>query len=500
VNAPAPRLTVTELARAGRHLPPTFELALAVTTPAAADRRRADGPTSVLRCEAVLRLLPGRRLVARVRVDGRLRALKLFFGPGARRYFRRERRGCEAMRAAGVATPALAGAVADTDGSARGLLFDWIEDATPLSPFDQAGLASAAAELARLHASGWRHGDLHLDNFLVAPGPGRPQLIDGDGVRRDRAGEVARAAAIDDLATLCAQRPPRADDDLDGIWRAYAGARGWADADGAAPAAVPAAVPAVLLERLGRQRRARLERYLRKTQRDCSEFRVERSWRHCLLAVRACWRDELAALLRDPEAAMAAGEVVKAGNSATVVRVALGASSCIVKRYNLKNAGQALRRNLRGMPRFRRAWAFGQGLHLLEVATARPLALLERRAGPWRGVAYLVMEDVGRHDLAGEIAATGLTDERLDQVVALFTDLGRAGLTHGDTKATNLLVDGAALRLVDLDAMALDDRGRAADLARFLENFEAGSAPRRRFAEAFAAAGLTASADGAAPS
>ncbi len=482
MTAPLPRLTGADLAAAGRRLPETFELALATTTPADADRGRTGAAPAVMRCESVLRLLPGRRLVARVRVNGIERVLKLFFGRGAGRYFRREWRGCEALRAAGVATPALAGAVVG-DAGARGLLFDWIADAGALDPFDQDGVEAAAAELARLHAGGWRHADLHLDNFLLAPGLGRPHLIDGDGVRPGDAGGVHRDAAIEDLATFCAQRPPRADDGLEGIWRAYAAARGWPGHDGAAAG--------ILADALGRQRRARLRRYLGKTQRDCSEFRVERSWRRCLMAVRACWSDDLAELLRDPEAAFADAEVVKAGNSATVVRVELGGGCCIVKRYNLKSAGHALRRNLRGTPRFRRAWAFGQGLNLLGIATARPLALLERRAGPWRGVAYLVMEDVGRQDLAGEIAASGLTEDRLAQVVALFADLARAGLSHGDTKATNFLVDGGDLRLVDLDAMALDDRGRGADLTRFLDNFEAGSETRRRFVDAFAAAGLT---------
>ena len=186
-----PRLTVADLAAKGRELPEAFELALVTTTPAEAERGRASGSTSLLECESVLRLLPGRRLVARVRVDGAERVLKLFFGGGAGRYFRRERRGCEALRATGVATPALAGAVCG-DAGARGLLFDWIGDARPLDPFDQGGLEAAAAELARLHAGGWRHADLHLDNFLVAPGLGRPHLIDGDGVRP---ADVLRPAA-----------------------------------------------------------------------------------------------------------------------------------------------------------------------------------------------------------------------------------------------------------------------------------------------------------------
>jgi Ser/Thr protein kinase RdoA (MazF antagonist) len=188
--------------------------------------------------------------------------------------------------------------------------------------------------------------------------------------------------------------------------------------------------------------------------------------------------------------------VLKAGNSATVIRAEVGARRCVVKRYNVKGPWHALRRSLRIIPRFRRSWLNGQRLHLLAIPTARPLALVERRWGPGRGVAYLVMEDLsdpgvgGPRDLAEEVRS-GVAAERVDQVVALFQALQVGELSHGDTKATNFLVDAHdRLCLIDLDAMRSGRRALAGDVARFLDNFAGRPALRRRYAEALRAAGL----------
>jgi len=481
VSGEPARFDAAALGAAGRDLPPAFEVVLDWLE---APSGRSPGPVE-LDCDAVLRLLPGRRLVARVRLAGETAVLKLFLGPDAARYCERERRGCALLRDAGVATPALLGTVTGPGG--RGLVFEYLAEAEPLRADDQDGLAAAAAELARLHQCGCRHTDLHLDNFLVAPGRSRPCLIDGDGVRRAGGGALGLGPSLEDLAVLGAQRPPRLEAGLEGLWQAYAAVRGWA----AGPAETERFGAAV-----GGQRRVRLRRYLAKAQRDCSEFLCRRDWRRYLVAVRGAWDDDLAALLDDPEAAMADAAVLKAGNSATVVRARLGTGTCVIKRYNHKNRWQALRRNLRPLARFRAAWCNGQRLHMLEIPTARPLALLERRWGPWRGVAYLVMEDLAGAagdglDLAAEVAAAGLDDARLAQVVQIFRDLETAELVHGDTKASNFLVVADAVHLVDLDALGEGGAaGRAGDRRRFLDNFRRLPELQARIEAAFAAAGL----------
>jgi hypothetical protein len=175
----------------------------------------------------------------------------------------------------------------------------------------------------------------------------------------------------------------------------------------------------------------------------------------------------------------------------------------VIKRYNLKGPWHALRRALKPTARFRRAWLNGQRLQFLDIPTARPLALVERRFGPLRGVAYLVMEDLGDRDLGIEVAVGGLTEVRLAQVAALFRALGAAGLTHGDTKASNFLVTADGVAVIDLDAMhssvnksLVNKRSvnkssvsEHPDLTRFLANFDHLPDVRARVRAALSGAG-----------
>jgi len=486
-----PELTAGAVAAAGRNLPERFVLTLDSAADGALPSADAGRARMRLECREILRLLPGRRLVARVAAAGRPAILKLFVGPGARRYWARERRGCRLLAGAGVATPGIVAELhtgadeAPGVHRAHGLLLEYLREACPVSAEDAGSVARAAAQLARLHAAGCRHGDLHLDNFLTVPGSATVYLIDGDGVRRCWTGAPGRRRCRDDLGMLCAQCPPLADDRLSEVYAAYARERGWPTggdsfADSVARLAATTRV----------QRRRRLQRYLAKTQRECSEYVCRRDWQRYLLAVRDAWDDALAAFAEDPEAAFRSGEVLKAGHSATVARVCLGGRVCIVKRYNLKSRWHAVRRVMKPMARFRLAWLNGQRLHLLGIPTARPLALLECRWGPVRGVAYLVMEDLGDLDLASEVAGTGLSDIRLAQVIDIFRALQLAGLSHGDTKASNFLVGPAGVAVIDLDAMADSPAGQARDRRRFLANFDDRPDVRRRAAAAMAAAGL----------
>jgi tRNA A-37 threonylcarbamoyl transferase component Bud32 len=472
-------MTPAGLAAAGRDVTVPFRCRL---------QQADDGHDVDLTCVTLLRLLPGRRVVARAEVDGHAVLLKLFLGRGAARYAQREWRGCRRLAALEVPTPAvlarLQAPATDHNTPAHALLLEYLHDAVPAHPEDLSAVRDAALWLARLHDAGYRHRDLHLDNILTVPG-GQCWLIDGDPVRRARwPGRVGRRPGLRNLAILCAQRPPLADADLDVVYAAYAGQRGWTGADrGAGVEALRRATQ--------RQRSRRLRRYLRKSLRSCTEFRVERSWRHFLTALRSAWDDDLATFATDPEAAFSGAQVLKAGNSATVVRARIGERTLIVKRYNTKGLWHALRRALKPAARFRRAWLNGQRLWLLGIPTARPLLLLERRFGPLRGVAYLVMEDLGDGDLATEVDQQGMSASRLGQLVDLFRALRGAGLSHGDTKATNLLVIPAGLAVIDLDAMVESAAGQGRDVRRLLANFDGRPEVRRQIAEAFAAAGLS---------
>jgi tRNA A-37 threonylcarbamoyl transferase component Bud32 len=436
----------------------------------------AGGTSQRWECLTLLRVLPGRRLVARARSASGGGAgevlLKLFYGPSHERYCRRERIGLERLGRAGIPVPTVIDGIAAP--GVRGLVIGILPDARPIVDSDQHAMETVAGYFGRLHAAGILQTDMHLGNFVASGGT--IYAVDGDGVRESRRVRSG-GAGLDNLALLAAQRAPRHDDGLAGLLAAYVRARG-----GEAPTSDG------FRRRLDRARRTRMRRYLGKTRRDCSEFVVRAERNRTAYAVRgigeALIRRWLGASTDDT---FASSETLKAGNSATVVRTALP-DAVVIKRYNVKSALHRLRRMLRRHPRYRRAWMYGQLLHLLEIPTARPLALVEERHFGVRGLAYLVQANLSGPSLAEEVARSGLSQARCEEVAQLFAMLETAGLTHGDAKASNFLVHQDRIHLIDLDAMRIDPSRVGADRQRFLENWKGDE--RRRFHAAFVDAGL----------
>ena len=133
------------------------------------------------------------------------------------------------------------------------------------------------------------------------------------------------------------------------------------------------------------------------------------------------------------------------------------------------------------------SWLEGHRLNFLGIATPRPLALVEQRAGPLRGKAWLISEYCDGASLAERYPDpdTAPPAAELDALGALLRQLVAARISHGDLKATNLLWCDGTPHLIDLDAMR-QHAGEAAfrrawekDCARFLRNWPQGSALRR---------------------
>lgn len=444
-------LSLAELQAQGRDLPTPFILEGSLNP--APD----DGP---IECLEVLRVLPGRRIVMRARLGARQCALKLFVGDRAALSARRERAGLELLAASGVDTPEL---IADLHlpGGGEGILVDWLAGSRPVDEEDVQGLADVAAALARLHANGAIQHDAHLNNYL-RDADGMLHAIDGDGVRRPA--RLRRRQELANLALLLAQLPPPDATRLPVVAEAYWRAR-WGSDPGPDELAA-------LQRRVHAQRAGRMRRYLRKTLRDCSEFHGERKNGRFVVCARNAWTAQMAEFVDRPEDHLVAGTVLKAGNSATVMRLRIGETAYVVKRYNVKGFFHGLRRALRPTPRYRVAWLSGHRLLRLGIATPRPVALLEARQG-LATVAYLVMEDLGAaRDLAQAVAGEGYTAGVGRAVAGLFRGLRDAGLVHGDTKASNFLVRDASVYLIDLDAMKPGSQTRSRDVARFLANWD----------------------------
>ncbi len=407
-------------------------------------------------CTEVLRLQPGRRLTARMVVEGRDLVVKAFFGTHGGRDFGRERRGIALLRASGVATPALIGV--GRGGAARLLAFECIDDVGLPGRGDVGPLL---ATLARLHRRGVRQRDLHVGNFLVQKE--RVFAIDGGSVKRGP-WAVGRARSWRDVARLLAHFPAADLPCLAELAGQYAQGRGWPP---------KAEDSRRLLELVAAARRRRVAKFVAKTVRDCTEFAIRREADRLVAVARGDDDPQLCAVIGDPERALAAGVPLKRGNTATVARV----GELVVKRYHVKNRRHQWRLAMRPS-RARRAWQVGHGLRFLGIATARPRAMIERRR-PTVGAAtaYLVLDYVDGEPLADVVEARGLDSPLAGALRTLFQSLRELRISHGDTKASNFVAAADGIWVLDLDAARLHRRvGRfrrrhRRDLARFLCNW-----------------------------
>lgn len=464
-----PLLDAAALRAAGRKPPAPFRI------------RLGDGGELLVR--ALLRVLPGKRVVGDcIDAGGARRLVKLFIDKHSARHWQREHEGIAALAAAAIPTPALVAAQPLAAGG-HALLTDFLDGADTLldgwrpfaasAPGDEraiALLAPAFALLGRVHAAGLSHDDLHFGNFLRHAG--RLLLIDGDAVRRHGAGALGEKTTARDLAMLLAQLPRTWDGHTAPLLAAYRGSHPQAPGD------------AALARALKEERAWRLRDYLAKTGRDCSLFKVDQRFDRFTAVVRA-QADGLAALVADPDRQIDAGRLLKRGNTCTVARVDIDGRPMVVKRYNLKNARHALSRLWRPS-RGWHSWREGHRLRLFGIPTPAPLALVEERWGPLRGRAWLVNDYCAGTDLLSLLDPAAAPPPAIAASLhTLFATLHRERISHGDLKATNLLWDGSAVNLIDLDAMrqhrstASHARAWRRDRHRLLRNWPQDSALQR---------------------
>lgn len=440
-----------------------------------------------LRCERALRLLPGRRWTLAGVLEGDRRAVvaKLFLRcRGGQRHFERERSGLMALHERGIAAPQLLYA-GPLDAPAGWLVLTAALEGMPADRLGEAARAPVLRAVAAQHAAGIEQTDAHLANFLVIGDVA--WTLDGAGIRA-QAAPLETGRAQRNLAVWLAQWPPGG---AMPPWQAYRLAR----ADGHLPGG-----EAALARAVAQARRRREERLLAKVLRSCGAVAVTPGWRRFVAVTRAADTPALRAVLADPDAALGAAEAqwLKRGNSASVVRLSVGGRALVVKRYNLKNLAHRLRRFWRPS-RAWHSWRNAHRLGLWGIPTPPPVALLECRFGPLRGRAYYLSEAVAGETLATVLPAADAARRArlLARLCALLAILQRLRLTHGDLKATNLLLDPEdRLMLLDLDALrrhrrrAAFERAFARDLARLRANWNDDADLRAALERALAEAGL----------
>lgn len=440
-------------------------------------------PAGAIALQRWLRVLPGKRLVAVGELNGQAVVVKLFTARAADRHAQRELDGLLALKAAGIATPAIV-AHGDLEPDGRFICTEYLQGSSSLQQLwdvsDDRPIGSAPAvdllgqalgSIAAMHRAGLMQTDLHLGNFLLQGE--QLYVIDGDAIELVSPGQpLAAQRAEDNLAIFFAQ--------LDRSWDEYAELLLIHYLQVNAERAIN---PVRLAERIQRVRAQRLADWLRKAVRDCSLFQVKRNWWRYSAAVRARAAD-LRPLLEAPDAPFEQTPQLKDGATSSVTLAPLGATCVVIKRYNIKGLGHWLSRFWRPS-RAWHSWLAAQRLQFLRIPTPAPLAMIESRFGPLRRRAWLICEYCPGQSLMELFGAQGErlpTPEQGHALLSMLRQLAESHISHGDFKATNLLWHADKVWLIDLDSMQVHP-GQASwrvawltDRARLIRNWPQGSA------------------------
>jgi tRNA A-37 threonylcarbamoyl transferase component Bud32 len=327
-------------------------------------------------------------------------------------------------------------------------------------------LSGLGASVAAFHACGYVHGDLHHGNVLATAGG--PVLLDLQRVRKAR----SAAARIRDLAHL--------DHSLAAFLSTSDRVRVRAAALGITRPFDAAARAALRAVGRASDRRARVHAASRRRHalRDGRAYaRVGLDGARGLRAL-ALPETAVAAALAAHGAALAAADARVLENDArgALCTLEVGGHRLVSKEAHVRSVARAVADLWRGSPA-RRAWAAGHGLEVLGVGAAAPLGYLEwRRFGlPVRSIVLLedLRPDEGAHRVL-ESAPPAARAAALDALLGLVLRLHRAGVDHGDLKASHVLLRPSARgfepRLIDLEgvrfAARLSDRRRVRALAQ----------------------------------
>lgn len=423
---------------------------------------RLDSET-VLQCEQLLRHLPRRRVVLAGRMRSQPVVVKIFSARGkARREFSREYHNLYQLAKQGLPVPEpvlrieqsgwCAFVLPRIDGVSAGKVYRQRE----LEPEDlQRRLAGLVVDLFR---AGFVQTDLHLDNFMLSDD--RFYMLDAGSIKRVAPEPVASFQLQDSLATLLTQFYPV---DVDSrILDSVAPTSGNADK-----------LSRMVLSR----RRARLGTLMRKSLRSSTRYRVIRNKNMNGVCIRH-WSSQVHRILeKGMDEAIKEGEVLKDGNSATVVRYRENGIDWVIKRYNVKGFTVAIKRLF--LSRARRSWKNALWLQFNGLATPAPVAFLREKRKRVRARHYYISEHVDG-DLLKTWSAESLlrNDPVLEELRAIFCVMREPGFIHGDFKAANFLVDcSRRVHLLDLDAMRSARPGRRqikairGDRRRFLRNW-----------------------------
>lgn len=439
----------------GRHIPLPFSIS--ITT---------EQGNAVLKIDTLLRVVPGKRLVALTTWQDRTVIVKIFISSNRwKRALLKEITGINTLRQARLPTPSLLLQTSTADSKAGVLITEYLHNGASLATlFAEAKTEEARAAVLEMgvkvvadcHMAGLWQDDIHLDNFMLSAGV--VYVLDGADIKTK--GKILNTLTrLKNFARFLAQFPVEQDEHWPLLLELYRLKAPELKVDDTTEFG----------EMLREARSKRLNAFERKLNRSTTANRCEQGSNFFYVYDRSIHCAELEHFLTDPDSFIDNHKLLKNGNSSTVAIVQIDERNYVLKRYNIKNFWHGLSRAFRPS-RAHNSWRNASMLEMLGVATAHPYLYLEERLlWVFRRRAYFLCEYLDEKDL-GTAWENNELEIAENDMVALFRKLFQVlrdyRISHGDMKSTNFLLCNGRLHVLDLDAMQ-----RSRWKTQFLERF-----------------------------
>ncbi len=432
--------------------------------------------SDTLACTEILRIVPGKRIVCKAKLNDIDVIAKFFVDPvRSARHMARESQGLKTLHDACIPAPKLF-AESAIEGSVNILITEYLSEAKSLYALLKVHdiehqniqlLKRFFALVAKFHKAGVVQNDLHLDNFLLKGDV--LYAIDAANLKKTTA-PLSAAAVVDNLALLLGQFDQKYYPGLLNALESYLNEDPYVDIDKRVVIA------------LARLKRWQIwGKFRNKLLRDCSAIVRKSNFEQLTLCKRKYYKNQFIDLINNPDAFIQTAPLLKDGNSSTVALVEIDGRKYAVKRYNIKNLAKLIRRQF-STPRTRRNWLFGHMLAFWGFNTPEPIAMMEKRLGPLRTSGYIVTEFIDAPNVRRALADAKDNYQRQQEIMTYFISeirkLHDYQITHGDLKDTNFHYAGSKIYIVDLDAMKLHKSGRTfkkavqKDLSRLVKNYQ----------------------------
>ena len=430
--------------------------------------------------ESIVRLVPKKRVVIFGSWNAEPVVIKMFYSRNAKRHFERELNGLQTLLTSGVPAPRilfegiffkkrLYVIVLQKIVRATNLEKLWLEkeSVAELIPI----MELVTIELATQHVLGIVQKDFHFKNFLLLNN--QIYTVDAGSIQSYHS-LLPKKQSIKHLALFFSQLGVGTEQLHQHLFKLYYKLRGWI---------MKPADMALLRAFVKKWNGKRIVAFQKKLARSSSTFLKIKNASCVAMIDREYLSLDFKILLKNPEVIFtkATNESLKSGNSSTVIKTTLNQQTFVIKRYNIKNAWHWVRRSFR-KTRAANSFRLANLLRLFDIPTPKPIAYIEKRFLGLRKESYFVMEHVTGKTLGEYFQNYQHEDAHFEKiamrVLALIKNITLMGLSHGDLKASNILIANEQPVLIDLDGMKKYRTQRKADavyfkeLKRFLKNWD----------------------------